>query len=95
MLSGGLAEEVATVPATAVSWLLYSVHAADDVILRAPACRGPKNLLSLLGIEIQRKEQILRCAQNDTILSLYRNAENAKPGCRGYLSNTKSISYIS
>ena len=61
MLSGGLAEEVATVPATAVSWLLYSVHAADDVILRAPACRGPKNLLFLLGM-VNPKKQILRGA---------------------------------
>ena len=57
--------------------MMYSAVAADDVILRAPACRGPKNLLFLLGIEIQRKKQILRCAQNDTILSLYRNAEHA------------------
>ena len=47
---------------TAVSRLLYSALAADDVILRAPACRGPKNLLFLLGIEIQRKKQILRGA---------------------------------
>jgi len=39
----------------AVLHLLYSPLAADDVILKAPACRGPKNLLFPWRMEIQRK----------------------------------------
>ena len=57
---------------------MYSGVAADDVILRAPARRGPKNLFFfLLEDGNPNQKRILRCAQNDTLLSLYRNDENA------------------
>ena len=46
---------------------MYSAVTADDVILRAPACRGPKNLFFLLEDGDPNKEQILRFAQNDAI----------------------------
>jgi len=38
---------------------MYSVVAADDVILRVPARRGPKNLLFPQRIADLKEEQIL------------------------------------
>ena len=51
----------------AVSRLLYSALASDDVILRAPARRGPKNLLFPQRIADFKEKQILRFAQDDNI----------------------------
>ena len=50
---------------------MYSVVAADDVILRAPACRDPKNLLFPQRIADRKDKQILRCAQDDSIAFCY------------------------
>ena len=46
---------------------MYSTVAADDVILRVPAFRGPKNLLFPQRIADRKEKQILRFAQDDSI----------------------------
>ena len=46
---------------------MYRVVAADDVILRAPARRGPKNLLFPQRIADLKEKRILRFAQDDSI----------------------------
>ena len=51
--------------------MMYSAVAADDVILRAPACRGTKNPLFPQRIADLKEKQILRCAQDDSIAFCY------------------------
>ena len=53
------------------------MYSADDVILRADAFGRPEeSAFSLLEDGNPNKKQILRYAQNDALLSLYRNDEN-------------------
>ena len=56
---------------------MYSAVVADDVILRADAFCRPEESVCLLEDGNAKKKQILRCAQNDTTMILYRNDENA------------------
>ena len=68
--------------------MLYSTVAADDVILRADGfCRTEESAVSLQD-KNPKKQQIPRCAQNDTIISLYSNDENGLDK-RGWEAGTK------
>ncbi len=56
---------------------MYNAIAADDVILRADAlCRTEESAFFARAWKYKEK-QVLRCAQNDDITSLYSNDENA------------------